>query len=137
MTNEAVIVELQAGINAEDFTCTDATGISKGCLLQLADPRTVSASSGNDVFGGIAVADKEASDGATNIGTHQTGIFDLVATEGPAIAAGALVQLSGANLIKGAVNEAAIIAGKVVGKALESTAAGVTETIEVDIGVRG
>lgn len=135
-SNEAVIVELQAGMNAVDFTVADGTGISKGTLLALTDPRTAAASSGDDVFAGIAVADKEASDGAVNIAAHQTGIFDLRATSGGAIVAGSLVRLSGANLITGAVEDSLSL-GHIVGTALEGTAAGTIETIEVDIGRKG
>ena len=137
MANEATIVELQAGMNATDFTVSDGTGISKGCLLQLTDPRTASASStSGEVFGGIAAAEKEASDGAVNLAAHQTGIFDLTATEGPAIAVGQRVVLSGANLIKPVGDAGEFSAGHIVGTALEATAAGVTEVIEVDIGNR-
>jgi len=141
MASEAVIVELQSGMNAIDQTVADGVGISKGALLAQTDPRTAASSTTREAFAGIAVADKEADDGALNLGSHQTGIFDLRATSGAAIAAGEKVILSGANLVTG-INvmgefaDKALSAGYVVGTALEGTAAGTAETIEVDIGRR-
>ena len=133
--NEAVIVEL-LGNKGEvvDMTTADATAISKGTLLKLSDARMVGLVTGaGDAFAGIAVADKEGSDGATNIGVYTKGIFDLY-TSGAAIIAGELVMMSGANEI-GLATAAAISGGAIVGKALETTAAGVEEWIEVAVGV--
>ena len=49
-------------------TVANATGIEKGTFLKIADPNTVSASTGtNDVFGGFAYVEKIASDGLTNL----------------------------------------------------------------------
>lgn len=137
MAHEATKVELQAGINATDFTVADGVTISGGALCALTDPRTAAASAGTEVFAGIAAADKEANDGATNLALHETGIWDLYATSGAAIVAGELVRLSGANWITGNVGIGDISGGKVVGKSLETTASGIAERIEVDIGVRG
>ena len=68
---------------------------------------------------------------------HETGVFDLYSAGLAAIAAGELVKLSGENTVEGDVVEADIVAGKVVGKSMEATAAATPETIEVNIGVRG
>ena len=146
MAWEAVIVELQSGMNAVDFTVTDSLGISKGTLMSAVEPRSAintgglnkdgTGATGRDAFAGIANADKEASDGAVNLGLHQTGIFDLRATTGAAITAGQRVVMSGANLVTGMTNPADLSLGYVVGTALEATAAGTAETIEVDIGRR-
>ena len=107
MANEAVWLEKPlGGTNPYQFTVASGTAISKGTLMVLSsDPRTAIASSGfNQVFVGIANADKSASDGATRIGVDTEGIYDLTivsAGNGSTIALGDLVELSGANLIRG------------------------------------
>ena len=77
MANEAVVVEL--GLRpALSFTVANGTGISKGAILKITDPRTAAASSAaGDAFAGIASADKEASDGTVKLGVWTQGIFDL------------------------------------------------------------
>jgi len=121
MANEAVIIEL-LGNKGEviDFTCADATSISKGTILKLTTPRLAIASSGLDVTCGIAAADKLASDGAVNIGAYTYGIFDLKNATS-SITTGQIVSLSGANLIHTAT-EAEIASGKGLGRALEDMA---------------
>ncbi len=143
MANEAIIVELQAAMNAVDFSVADGTGISKGTLMSMGvvgTSRTAVAATGagthKSQFAGITTAEKEANDGATNVSLHQTGIFDLNAGAGKAITAGQKVALSGANMITGDVDDDDMSKGFIVGTALEGTAAGVAETIEVDIGLR-
>lgn len=133
MANEAVIIELLGDKgNPVRFTVADGTGIEKGTLLKFADPRTASASSGADVFAGIAAAEKVASDGSTSLAAYTKGIFDLTATG--TITAGQLVSLSGANLVKTAV-ATDVEQGKIVGKALETAAH--SEVIAVAVGVYG
>lgn len=132
MANEAVIIELNNN-NPVRLTVANETGIEKGALLKLTDPRTASATSGaGDVFAGIAAAEKVASDGATSLALHVPGqgnIFDLYCPGG-AITAGQYVVTSGANMIK-AASDADFEAGKVIGKALETCASGTPETIAV------
>ena len=134
MANEAVIVELINGGEPISLTVADGATIEKGTLLQLTDPRTGSASAALETFAGIAAAEKVISDGATTLAVWTKGVFDLVATAGPAISAGQLVRLSGANLIAAANLASHISGGYIIGKALESTAAGTTETIQVLVG---
>lgn len=123
MANEATTVELHG--NAGDvisYTVADGTTISAGTLLQLSDPVTASASSANDqIFCGIAAADKQASDGSTTLGAYTNGVFDLVCG-GSGVTLGARVALSGANLICNA-SEAQVAAGKDFGTALETGSA--------------
>ena len=132
MANEAVIVELlgDAG-DPISFDVADAATIEKGTILKLSGDRTAIASSGLDVFAGIAAAEKEANDGATTIAAHTHGIFDLKIDDPATITLGAYVAVSGANLIRTAV-EADFPAGKVIGKALE--AGSDAEVIQVLIG---
>ena len=123
MANEAVIIELTPGINPVIRTCADGTGISKGTLLVLTDPNTVAiggATTTGNAFGGIAAADKVASDGSTTIAAHMSGVFDLKANAA-AITAGVGVCLSGANMIRAAV-EADFPVGGVIGYAEETAA---------------
>lgn len=144
MANEAVIVELMgqpSGVPIR-FTCADGVGIEKGTLLWFSDNRTISGASVDcnltgKAFAGIAATEKVASDGSTTIGVWTKGIFDLTSvaaagTEG-AIGAGHYVVLSGSNLIARLKDNATILSGAVIGKALEDASA--SEVIQVAIGV--
>lgn len=130
MADEATPVE--GPYEVHDFTVADGTGIEQYVLCQLTDPRTASASSADEAFAGIAMTEKVASNGKTNLGLAVTGIWDLTIHGGASCTAGDTVSLSGANLIKEAT-EAEVQAGKAVGKALETGTGG--EVIEVRIGV--
>lgn len=135
MANEAVILELGANQGTPiQFTVSESVTIEKGTLLKLsADPRTAIASSGaSDVFAGIAAAEKVGGDGSTKIAAHTTGIYDLKIIPNVGITLGALVVLSGANLIRAAV-AGDILTGSIVGKALETGSA--DEVIAVKLGV--
>jgi hypothetical protein len=78
------------------YTCDNATGIEKGEILALSDPRTVVASSAdNEAFAGISAEEKVANDGSTSISAWTKGIFDINASA--AIAVGARVSISGDN----------------------------------------
>lgn len=132
MANEAVIIELFDGGRPVRFTVADGTGIEKGTLLKLTDPRTAVASSAdNDPFCGVAAAEKVANDGSTTLAAYTSGIFDLV-DSGSGITVGATVNVGGANLIVASA-AADLLTGSVVGRALETAAA--SETIAVAIGV--
>ena len=69
MANEIIVTDLLGnGGDPIEYTCADGTGIAKGCILELTDPRTVQAVSGVDTpLVGIAAHEKVASDGATTI----------------------------------------------------------------------
>lgn len=144
MTNEAVIVELHGNEgDAIDFTVADGTAISKGSVLEILEPRTATKTTGTagDVhgthyFAGIAATDKEADDGATNLGVYTKGIFDLKTNGSPAISAGQTVIISGANTITLNDVDVGENDGMIIGKALEDVADGTDETIEVIIGTR-
>lgn len=132
MANEAIIVELLGNQgNPMEFKVADGTGIEKGTILKLTDPRTAIASSGSgDAFAGIAAMEKVANDGSTKISAYKYGVFELK-DSGTGITAGELVSTDGANLIKTAT-EAEVAAGGAIGKALETAAA--NEVIEVMVG---
>lgn len=127
MANEAV--QIEGNYEVHDYTVAEGTGIEQGTLCGLADPRTAAASAAAEPFAGIAATEKVASNGKTELGLWTTGTFDLVCSD--AITAGAIVSLSGANLIKTAV-AAELLTGAAFGKALETGA--FNEAIEVKIG---
>ena len=132
MANEAEIIELINGGEPISYTVADGTGIAKGTVLKLADPRTASAtSSSGDKFAGIAAIEKTADDGVTKITAYTKGIFDMK-DSGSGITAGTLVSTAGANTIKTAT-ATEVEGGAVIGKALETASA--NEVIAVAVGV--
>ena len=132
MVNEAVIVELLGDEgDVIYFTVTDATGIEKGALLTLSDPRTAAAGTDGTICAGIAAAEKVALDGSTKLGCYTHGIFDLNASG--AIAVGEAIALAGNNEVKLAPND--FSGAKVLGYALETAAD--NETIECFVRIGG
>ncbi len=130
MANEAVKIE--GPYNIHDFTVSESVTIEQNTLCQLADPRTAAASSGADIWAGIAATEHEGSKGKTELGLFNTGTFDLKCADGVAIPVGSMVSLSGANLIKLAT-EAEIVSGAAFGKALETAAEASEDVIEVKL----
>ena len=125
MANEAIFLEINENVDAKQMTVAAGTNISKGTLLKLSGDNTVSASAADsDVYGGIAAADKDGTDSSTSLGVYVPGSlnkYDLVCGAA-GVTLGALVSLSGANLIKDAT-AAEILTGDVVGKAMEAGSA--------------
>lgn len=134
MANEAKIVNLGSTVgDVYDFTCANADSFTKGQILWFSDPRTVSGASiypAGAAFAGIAVADKESNDGATQVGCYTKGIFDLTLT-GDNVVCGQTIFISGQNLVAGGAVET-ISGGMIVGTSLED--AGNGEVFEVMIG---
>lgn len=128
MTNEAVCIETPTKFAR--YTVSDGTGIAIGTILKLSGDNTAIASSGADVFAGIAWEEKTASDGITEITAALNGVWDLK-DAGDGITLGGIVSLSGANLVKQAV-EAEMVTGAAIGKALETASA--SEVIRVRVG---
>lgn len=129
MANEAVCIESPSKIVR--YTVADGTSISKGTLLKISsDPNTAAASTAADKFAGVAMMDKVANDGTTEISAALDGTFDIVCA-GSAVTLGNMVVISGANLIRDSV-EADFPLGAVLGKALETGAA--SEKIRVRLG---
>jgi hypothetical protein len=112
-------------MNAKQMTVAAGTSISKGDLLKLSGDNTVSLSAANsDVYGGVASADKDGTDSSTTLGVYTPGQgnkFDMKCG-GAGVTLGALVSLSGENLIKDAT-EAEVVSGDVIGKAMEAGSA--------------
>ena len=128
MANEAVCIETPTIF--ERKTVADGGAIPLHTVMQLSsDPNTVTASSGVDIFGGIAWEEKTASDGLTEIVVAMNGIWDLTTAVG--ITLGGMVRLSGANLIRQAV-AGDLLDGSIIGK-LHETAVG-SEVVRVKVG---
>jgi len=120
---EAQIVELLGDRgNVISFTVSNTASISKGTLCKLTDPRTASASSAQDVWAGIAAADKVANDGSTKLGFIRNAICEMKCTSSEGITAGGTVALSGANIIHLA-SAGDMDTGKAFGRALEDFSA--------------
>jgi hypothetical protein len=130
MANEATLIyELELPV---PFTCADGAGIEKGALLKLSDPATVATSTAdNEVFIGIAAEEKIANDGKTKIGVYLRGIFKMTVDAGDTTTVGQEVVLRAANAI-GTFDTLDRENGKVIGRALETGAAG--ETVLVLVG---
>jgi hypothetical protein len=134
MANEALLRDRFE--NAIDFTCADGTGIEKGALLKLTDPRTaIISTAAADKLAGIAAREKIASDGRTQIAVYRRGIFDMVASG--AIAVGEAVQAAGApsnTIMRAAVTSSGAC---ILGYALETASDAETIQILVDVGCGG
>lgn len=119
----------------QDFTCADGTGIEKGTVLKLSDPRTVAAVSsgeGNPIAG-IAAREKVADDGRTRIPVYRKGDFDMYAsgaiTVGDSvISKGGDNEVCACNAVTTGASGAAII-----GYALETASDGETIQVRVDL----
>jgi len=126
MANEAVQVE--GPYTTHDWTVGDTSGIEQFTLMIGGDPRTAQASTSGDsapIFAGIAMTEKEASSGQTNLGLTKEGIFVLTANPNADVTMGAKVVISGVNVIRDAV-AGDLLTGAIVGTAIEAIAKGTT-----------
>lgn len=133
MANEAILRERTH--HPMDFTVADGTGIEKGAVLKLTDPRTaIITSAQGDVIAGIAAREKVASDGRTRLAVFQQGVFDMTCsgavTLGEAVYAAAQVnQVAHAG--------ADIKSSQIIGHALETGADDEQIQIMVNVGAAG
>ena len=134
MVNEAILRDRLE--NAMDFTCADGTGIEKGAILKVTDPRTaIIATAAGDQLAGILAREKIASDGRTRAAVYRRGIFDMVASG--TIVVGHAVQAAGvpSNTI---MNAAVTSSGcAILGHALETASDGETIQVFVNVGAGG
>jgi len=116
------IVELGNGTGQQmRFTVADGTQISKGILLKFATPRTASQGAKADVFAGVSMMEKEASDGSTSITVlYADAVIDVRASG--AIVGGDRVMMAGQNevMTTTVVSGAVLTTGIVVGTALKT-----------------
>lgn len=134
MTNEAVLLVQKTF--PENMTCANATGISKGTILKLADPNTASASTGTyDIVAGIAYTQKVASDGNTQIAvlTGPGDIVKLVASGSIAVGDPVGTAAPG-NQVISIANVPALSGSKRLGYARETATDGETLKVVLNIG---
>ncbi len=134
MANEAVIVELFNGGRPIEFTCADGTGIAKGALMELTDPRTVQLiSAANKPVVGIAAHEKVANDGATTISVYTDGIFKMTTAAGAtAVLGGDVVAAAGDNTVDD-FDTLDDENGYVIGKSYETVGASETFLVRVNL----
>ena len=129
MANEAVCIETPTIF--ERKTIATGTLIPFGSIMQLSsDPNTVTISSGDQVFGGIAWQTILASDNFTEMVVAMNGTWDIK-DSGAGMAIGNQCSVNGVNLVKTLI-EADVVLGKAVGKVQE--AAGTNEVVRVKVG---
>ena len=92
-------------------------------------PNTVTISSGDDVFGGIAWQTILATDTFTEIVVAMDGTWDCK-DSGAGVTMGGMVTPNGVNLIKQAV-EADTVTGQLMGKVQETTGSGAVVRVKV------
>lgn len=130
MANEAVLVLKYE--DPIDFIVADGTGITKGAVLKLTDPRTASLSAGAaDYVAGIAARDKVASDGRTRLAVFRRGVFRMLLSG--SVTAGQSVSTHGNENVV-AVSTVAGVSSKTLGIALETGVEGETIEVELNIG---
>ena len=116
----AVATQIEAPKKIVRRTIADGTAVPLGTLMKLEDANTVVVSAANsDPFGGIAVEEKTASDGITNIACAMDGVF-MIDSTAAAITAGAIVSIGGANTVAVTTGTADQVAGSNVGQAEET-----------------
>lgn len=136
MANEATL-KLKTS-DAIDFTVADGTGIEKGALLKLTDPRTaIISSAANDMIAGIAAREKIASDGRTQLSVYREGIFDMYASG--AITVGKPIVAADTGTFPNYIAQAGIAASgaQVLGYALETATNGEVIEVYVNVGCGG
>lgn len=136
MANEAVLlVETDHPIN---FTVANGTGIEKGTLLKLTDPRTaiISTATG-DKIAGIAASEKILSNGQTQLGVFRRGQFRMIISGSVLI--GQALQATDTTQHPNHVGGAPLTASgsSVIGTALEAGTTGQTIRVDLNVGTGG
>lgn len=97
MAAEVAIIELLGKVPGCPirYTCAEAVTIAKGTMVQITDPRTVSAHSGIDQpIAGVMAMEKLGGDGSTTCTVYTNGIFDITAAAAGAVAIGKVCAAS-------------------------------------------
>jgi len=134
MAREAILRDTKPLVSRR-FTCATGTGIAKGTFLKGTDPFTASASTGiGDFFVGFAHADVNKDtdtnfNNETSITADRGGVYALVASL--AIIVGDYVKTAGVNCIMALSGAESASQAIIVGRALETAAAGETLNVEV------
>lgn len=125
MANEVAIIELFGHPKGRPirYTVADGTGIAKGALLVVTDPRTaVAHTTGTTAFVGVAASEKVASDGQVSLAAYTDGIFDITAAAAGVTTVGYMVALSATANMSTLAVEADTVTGGIIGQVLESQA---------------
>jgi hypothetical protein len=130
MANEAILVFETA--KPIPFICAVGTGIEKGSFVKITDPFTVAITAADhDAVIGITAEEKIANDGKTKVGVYMRGIFEAVAgTAG--VTVGAAIDSDAGTSAANKLADCAINAENIVGRALETAAAGETFMFELN-----
>lgn len=130
MANEATLVyELESPL---PFTVANATGVERGSLMKLTDPRTaIITSAANDTFAGVLASEKIASDGKTTASVYRRGIFKMTLS-GSCTVGDALVTDSAVNHVKKCPDYTTLSSANLVGIALETGTTGETILVELN-----
>lgn len=130
MANEAVLVYETDLPRA--FICADGTGIEKGSFVKITDPNTVAITAADhDAVIGITAEEKIASDGNTKVPVYTKGIFKGVAGTG-GVTVGACIDSDAGTSAVNKLADCAINAENIIGRALETAAAGETFLFELN-----
>jgi len=119
------------------FTVADGTGIEKGSLCALTDPRTASAvgaATEDQIIAGVLAREKVASDGRTQSAVFRNGWFE--ATSSGVIFIGDRLVSAGGNTVQRA-NNASFSGTAFLGTSLEETTDGERFLMELDIQASG
>lgn len=137
MANEAILRDRLE--DPMDFIVADGTGIEKGAVLKLTDPRTAIITSANgDKIAGIAAREKIANDGRTRLAVFRRGVFDMVAS-GAISVGNAVVSAGSIALDVNKVYNAPVTSSgaSIIGHALETASDGETFQVYVNVGIGG
>lgn len=136
MANEAVLVDRMG--TPVNFTVVDGTGIEKGALLKITDPRTAIISTAvNDSIAGIAHREKIASDGRTKLAVWRQGIFRMKLS-GSCTVGDAVVSADTANHVNFVAAAGLAASGsEILGQFLETGTNGESVEIDLRIGTGG
>jgi len=137
MANEAILRDRLE--DAIDFTVADGTGIEKGAILQLTDPRTaIAPTSAGVACAGIAAREKIASDGRTRLAVYRKGIFDMYASGAITVGEPVMIATTGTNIncvkAAGGITASGAV---IIGHALETAADQETFQVYLDVGAGG
>ena len=136
MANEAILL-VQGGLPI-NFTVADGTGIEKGAILEMTDPRTaVLGTTQNAKVAGIAAVEKIAGDGVTQLAVYRDGIFKVKLSGSANIGEplGIWGTATYPNYVYSLVSIASQLSGSgIVGYAMETAANGETLRMQLNPG---
>tara|TARA_R100001530_G_scaffold136178_1_gene115646 strand:- start:4250 stop:4654 length:405 start_codon:yes stop_codon:yes gene_type:complete len=124
--------ESSQGDVIQDYTVADGTGIEKGTLLKLTDPRTAIATTtvtDGEACAGVCAREKIGNDGRTSISVYKKGIFQASASG--AITVGQPIMSAGDNNVSLALSSSSGAA--LIGYAEETAADAEVIRVRLDL----